>query len=400
MQQQIIISNEIEHDLATAVAESEHDRVFVLTDDTTHECCLPKVAALLAQYDAVPITIAHGDQHKTLAALGDVWTALQQGGATRHSLLINLGGGMITDLGGFAATTFKRGINFINIPTTLLAMVDAAVGGKTGINFGGLKNEIGAFADARFVIINTCFLDTLDAENLCSGYAEMLKHALISDERMWAEHVNFDLSQPDLAELQRMVAESIAVKERIVAEDPHEHGIRKALNFGHTIGHALEEFALQQAGGAVVSARLLPLARARTAPNSQLTPGGAVVSTAPTNQTMGGAVVSIAPVNRPLLHGYAVAFGLIGELYMSARKAGFPTERLHQTTRFIRENYAQTEFTCNDYPTLLNLMRHDKKNTSGVINFTLLHDIGDIRINQTATDEEICEALDFIREGY
>ena len=378
MQQQIIISNDIEHDLATAVAESEHDRVFVLTDYTTHECCLPKVATLLAQYDAVPITIAHGDQHKTLAALGDVWTALQQGGATRHSLLINLGGGMITDLGGFAAATFKRGINFINIPTTLLAMVDAAVGGKTGINFGGLKNEIGAFADARFVIINTCFLDTLDAENLCSGYAEMLKHALISDERMWAEHVNFDLSQPDLAELQRMVAESIAVKERIVAEDPHEHGIRKALNFGHTIGHALEEFALQQA----------------------TLSGGAVVSTAPTNQTTGGAVVSTAPKKRPLLHGYAVAFGLIGELYMSARKAGFPTERLHQTTRFIRENYAQTEFTCNDYPTLLNLMRHDKKNTSGVINFTLLHNIGDIRINQTATDEEICEALDFIREGY
>lgn len=375
MQQQIIISNDIEHDLATAVAGSEHDRVFVLTDDTTHECCLPKVAALLAQYDAVPITIAHGDQHKTLAALGDVWTALQQGGATRHSLLINLGGGMITDLGGFAAATFKRGINFINIPTTLLAMVDAAVGGKTGINFGGLKNEIGAFADARFVIINTCFLDTLDAENLCSGYAEMLKHALISDERMWAEHVNFDLSQPDLAELQRMVAESIAVKERIVAEDPHEHGIRKALNFGHTIGHALEEFALQQSGGTVVS-------------------------TAPTNQTTGGAVVSTAPEKKPLLHGYAVAFGLIGELYMSARKAGFPTERLHQTARFIRENYAQTEFTCNDYPTLLNLMRHDKKNTSGVINFTLLHNIGDIRINQTATDEEIREALDFIREGY
>ena len=375
MQQQIIISNDTEHDLATAIAESEHDRVFVLTDDTTHECCLPKVAALLAQYDAVPITIPHGDQHKTLSALGDVWTALQQGGATRHSLLINLGGGMITDLGGFAAATFKRGINFINIPTTLLAMVDAAVGGKTGINFGGLKNEIGAFADARFVIINTSFLDTLDAENLCSGYAEMLKHALISDERMWAEHVNFDLSQPDLAELQRMVAESIAVKERIVAEDPHEHGIRKALNFGHTIGHALEEFALQQAGGAVVS-------------------------TAPINQTTGGTAISSALGNRPLLHGYAVAFGLIGELYMSARKAGFPTERLHQTTRFIRENYAQTEFTCNDYPTLLDLMRHDKKNTAGVINFTLLHNIGDIRINQTATDEEICEALDFIREGY
>ena len=354
MQQQIIISNDIEHDLATAVAESEHDRVFVLTDDTTHECCLPKVAALLAQYDAVPITIAHGDQHKTLSALGDVWTALQQGGATRHSLLINLGGGMITDLGGFAAATFKRGINFINIPTTLLAMVDAAVGGKTGINFGGLKNEVGAFANARYVIVNTCFLDTLDTANLCSGYAEMLKHSLISNAQMWAEHVNFDILQPDLAELQRMVAASIAVKERIVADDPHEHGIRKALNFGHTIGHALEEFSMQQS----------------------------------------------TPPPGALLHGYAVAFGLIGELYISARKAGFPTARLHQTARFIRENYGAVAFTCDDYPTLLNLMRHDKKNTADTINFTLLHDIGDIRINQTATDEEIREALDFIREGY
>lgn len=349
MQQQIIISNDIEHDLATAVAESEHDRVFVLTDDTTHECCLPKVAALLAQYDAVPITIAHGDQHKTLAALGDVWTALQQGGATRHSLLINLGGGMITDLGGFAAATFKRGINFINIPTTLLAMVDAAVGGKTGINFGGLKNEIGAFADARFVIINTCFLDTLDAENLCSGYAEMLKHALISDERMWAEHVNFDLSQPDLAELQRMVAESIAVKERIVAEDPHEHGIRKALNLGHTIGHAIEELAIAH--------------------------------------------------GRPLLHGYAVAYGMVAELYLSVCRTGFPTDRLQQTARFIRDVYGPTDITCDDYPKLLQLMRHDKKNTAGSINFSLLADIGQIRIDQTAGEEEIKEALDFLRDG-
>ena len=385
MQQRVIISQDIEHDLAQAIAETEHDRVFVLTDDITQECCLPKVASLFAKHNATTITIRHDDTNKTLATLADVWTALQRGGATRHSLLVNLGGGMVTDLGGFAAATFKRGINFINIPTTLLAMVDAAVGGKTGINFGGLKNEVGAFADARFVIINTCFLDTLDAENLCSGYAEMLKHALISDERMWAEHVNFDLSQPDLAELQRMVAESIAVKERIVAEDPHEHGIRKALNFGHTIGHALEEFALQQAGGAVVS----------TAPNNQLTSGGAAISA----RLLPLARARTAPKNT-LLHGYAVAFGLIGELYISARKAGFPTARLHQTARFIRENYGAVAFTCDDYPTLLNLMRHDKKNTSDTINFTLLHDIGDIRINQTATDEEIREALDFIREGY
>ena len=386
MQQRVIISQDIEHDLSQAIAETEHDRVFVLTDDITQECCLPKVAVLFAKHNATTITIHHDDTNKTLATLADVWTALQRGGATRHSLLVNLGGGMVTDLGGFAAATFKRGINFINIPTTLLAMVDAAVGGKTGINFGGLKNEVGAFANARYVIVNTCFLDTLDTANLCSGYAEMLKHSLISNAQMWAEHVNFDILQPDLAELQRMVAASIAVKEHIVADDPHEHGIRKALNFGHTIGHALEEFSMQQPGGAVVStaptkqeaqkegavvsARLLPLAKARTAPKNTL------------------------------LHGYAVAFGLIGELYISARKAGFPTARLHQTARFIRENYGAVAFTCDDYPTLLNLMRHDKKNTSGTINFTLLHDIGDIRINQTATDEEIREALDFIREGY
>ncbi|WP_302426771.1 3-dehydroquinate synthase [Leyella stercorea] len=402
MQQRVIISQDIEHDLAQAIAETEHDRVFVLTDDITQECCLPKVAVLFAKHNATTITIRHDDTNKTLATLADVWTALQRGGATRHSLLVNLGGGMVTDLGGFAAATFKRGINFINIPTTLLAMVDAAVGGKTGINFGGLKNEVGAFANARYVIVNTCFLDTLDTANLCSGYAEMLKHSLISNAQMWAGHVNFDILQPDLAELQRMVAASIAVKEHIVADDPHEHSIRKALNFGHTIGHALEEFSMQQPGGAVVS----------TAPTKQEAPkGGAVVSTAPTKQEIpkGGAVISArllqlarartAPKNT-LLHGYAVAFGLIGELYISARKAGFPTARLHQTARFIRENYGAVAFTCDDYPTLLNLMRHDKKNTSDTINFTLLHDIGDIRINQTATDEEIREALDFIREGY
>ena len=386
MQQRVIISQDIEHDLAQAIAETEHDRVFVLTDDITQECCLPKVAVLFAKHNATTITIRHDDTNKTLATLADVWTALQRGGATRHSLLVNLGGGMVTDLGGFAAATFKRGINFINIPTTLLAMVDAAVGGKTGINFSGLKNEVGAFANARYVIVNTCFLDTLDTANLCSGYAEMLKHSLISNAQMWAEHVNFDILQPDLAELQRMVAASIAVKEHIVADDPHEHGIRKALNFGHTIGHALEEFSMQQQGGAVVS----------TAPTKQEAPkGGAVVSA----QLLPLAKARTAPKNT-LLHGYAVAFGLIGELYISARKAGFPTARLHQTARFIRENYGAVAFTCDDYPTLLNLMRHDKKNTSDTINFTLLHDIGDIRINQTATDEEIREALDFIREGY
>ena len=349
MNQKVIVSGNLERDLVNAIAECEHDKIFILTDQTTHDMCLPKLQNFLCLKGAQSIVIKAGDTNKTLDSLAEVWTALSQGGATRHSLMINLGGGMVTDLGGFAASTFKRGIDFINIPTTLLAMVDASVGGKTGINFGGLKNEIGAFSDSKFVIINTQFLDTLDHDNICSGYAEMLKHGLISDNKHWAELVGFNLAQPDLVQLQRMVAESIKVKERIVTEDPHEHGIRKALNLGHTVGHALESFAMKH--------------------------------------------------GRPVLHGYAVAYGMVCELYLSARKTGFPTDKMHQTVRFILDHYGRLPYTCDDYPELLELMRHDKKNTSGIINFTLLGGIGDIRINQTATKEEIEEALDFLREA-
>ncbi len=349
MKQKVVISGNLERDLVSAISECEHDRIFVLTDETTQQLCWPKIKNFKALKDSTPIIIKATDTHKNLDTLSQVWQALSNGGATRHSLMINLGGGMVTDLGGFAASTFKRGIDFINIPTTLLAMVDASVGGKTGINFGGLKNEIGVFSDSRFVIINTQFLDTLDHDNICSGYAEMLKHGLISDERTWAELVTFDLDTPDLSQLQRMVAESIKVKERIVEDDPHEHGIRKALNLGHTMGHAFESFAMRR--------------------------------------------------GTPILHGYAVAYGLISELYMSARKTAFPTDRMHQTVRFIRENYGTLNITCDDYPTLIELMHHDKKNTSGIINFTLLGNVGDIRINQTANEEEIKEALDFFREG-
>lgn len=349
MKQKVVISGNLERDLVSAISECEHDRIFVLTDETTQQLCWPKIKNFKALKDCTPIIIKATDTHKNLDTLAEVWQALSNGGATRHSLMINLGGGMVTDLGGFAASTFKRGIDFINIPTTLLAMVDASVGGKTGINFGGLKNEIGVFSDSRFVIINTQFLDTLDHDNICSGYAEMLKHGLISDERTWAELVTFDLENPDLSKLQRMVADSIKVKERIVETDPHEHGIRKALNLGHTMGHAFESFAMRR--------------------------------------------------GTPILHGYAVAYGLISELYMSARKTAFPTDRMHQTVRFIRENYGTLNITCDDYPTLIELMHHDKKNTSGIINFTLLGNVGDIRINQTANEEEIKEALDFFREG-
>lgn len=346
--QKVVISQDLEQALTEAVGSCEHDRTFFLVDETTERCCLPLVSAMACVKGAGVIVIGATDTHKTLESLAHVWQALGEGGATRHSLLINIGGGMVTDLGGFAASTFKRGINYINIPTTLLSMVDASVGGKTGINFNGLKNEIGVFNNASTVILDTQFLKTLDEENICSGYAEMLKHGLISNEQMWAALLGFDLEHPNLQQLRGMVADSVAVKERIVTEDPTEKGIRKALNLGHTVGHAFESLALTRT---------------------------------------------------PVLHGYAVAWGLICELYLSVIKTGFPTDKMRQTVSFIKEHYGKMTITCDDYPTLLELMTHDKKNVAGTINFTLLGGIGDIRINQTATKEEIYEALDFYREG-
>lgn len=278
-----------------------------------------------------------------------VWNQLSSRGATRHTLLINLGGGMVTDLGGFAAATFKRGISYINIPTTLLSMVDAAVGGKTGINFNDLKNEIGAFYPADQVLIDSEFLKTLDIQNLLSGYGEMLKHGLISNQAHWSELLKFDFNQIDYSKLQTLIGQSVKVKEDIVEKDPYEQNIRKALNFGHTIGHAFESFALKS--------------------------------------------------EHPVLHGYAVAWGMVCELYLSHLRCGFPKEALRTTIQFIKENYGSLYFTCDDYDSLYDLMKHDKKNiASGVINFTLLGGVGDIRINQTASQEEIYELLDFYRE--
>ena len=352
MEQRIVISENLQKDIAIAISECEHDKVFVLVDETTERTCWPLINRFLSLRNAQLIVIGSTDVHKNLETLSLVWKSLGEGGATRHSCLINLGGGMVTDLGGFAAATFKRGIDFINIPTTLLAMVDASVGGKTGINFNGLKNEIGAFREAHCVILNTTFLKTLDADNIRSGYAEMLKHGLISTERMWAELVSFPLAElPNpqyLSQLQRMVADSVKVKEHVVNVDPRENGIRKALNFGHTFGHAFESWALK---------------------------------------------------HNPMLHGYAVAFGMVCELYLSAIKTNFPSDKMRQTVAFIKENYGTLNITCDDYEELIELMTHDKKNKAGVINFTLLGGIGDVKINQTATEEEMKEALDFLREG-
>ena len=346
--QKVIISEQLEQVLRKETGECKADRIFILNDKTTHQLCLPVIKDYDYLQGAEVITIEAGDTNKTLDSVVHVWSELQRLGATRHSLLINLGGGMVTDLGAFAASTFKRGISIINIPTTLLSMVDASVGGKTGFNFGGLKNEIGVFRNADCVILDTVFLKTMDEENILSGYAEMLKHGLISTEAHWAELMNFDIEHPNLKELGDLVAKSVQVKERIVTEDPTEKGIRKALNLGHTIGHAFESLALQR---------------------------------------------------KPVLHGYAVAWGLICELYLSVAKTGFPVEKMRQMTCFIFDHYGRMPITCDDYPTLLELMTHDKKNIGTSINFTLMGGIGDIRINQTATKEEIEEALDFYREG-
>ncbi len=346
MNYDIVISKELKQDVEDAIRRCPHDRLFVLTDTTTVELCWPLVKPLSCFETAQLITIGATDENKTLESLAHVWRALQEGGASRHSLLVNVGGGMVTDLGGFAASTFKRGLAYINIPTTLLSQVDASVGGKTGINFGGLKNEIGVFNSARTVILSTDFLRSLDMENLLSGYAEMLKHGLISDYESFMELLRFDLESIDYNLLGSLVAKSVRIKERIVEEDPTEKGIRKALNLGHTAGHALESLALER--------------------------------------------------GKPVLHGYAVAWGLICELYMSVVKCGFPKDRFRQTVQFIRSHYGNVPLDCKQYDRLFEFMKHDKKNEAGIINFTLLADIGDIRINQQASKDEIFEMLDFL----
>ena len=346
--QHVIICHDLNESLCSAIQSCPHDKLFVLVDEHTNELCLPLIAHLECLKDAYIITIGAEDIHKNLETLAHVWKELGDHGATRHSLMINLGGGMVTDLGGFAASTFKRGIKYINIPTTLLAMVDASVGGKTGINFNGLKNEIGVFSPAEYVLIATEFLKSLDSRNLLSGYAEMLKHGIISTTEHWAELLNFDMNRIDYKALQGLVGKSVQIKENIVEQDPFEKGIRKALNVGHTVGHAFESLALE--------------------------------------------------TGHHVLHGYAVAWGIVCELYFSYRKVNFPKDKLQQTIRFIKENYGTFAFDCKQYDRLYEFMTHDKKNSAGIINFTLMGEVGDIRINQSATKEEILDMLDFYRE--
>jgi 3-dehydroquinate synthase len=310
---------------------------------------MPVLEDVLNSNKAQVITIEADDVNKDIRQVIKIWEVLSKSGATRNSLLINLGGGMVTDLGGFAGATFKRGLHNLNIPTTLMASVDAAVGGKTGVNFAGLKNEVGAFYQPDCVMIDCRFLSTLDHNNFLSGYAEMLKHGLISDLDTYYKTITYDINKPDIVELNKLVSASVAIKERIVAEDPKEHSIRKALNFGHTVGHALESLAFGK--------------------------------------------------KAPVLHGIAVAAGIVCELYLSHAICGLPTEYLRQTVNFIRDNYPTVVIGCKDYPQIHEFMRHDKKNEGDRVNFTLLGGIGDIRINRQVDEKLLNEAIDFYREN-
>ncbi|NLI72702.1 MAG: 3-dehydroquinate synthase [Bacteroidales bacterium] len=340
------VTNDIITQLEQITAPWGCDEIFVLTDTHTKEICLPKLHKLDKIKNSHHITIPAGDANKGIKSLKTIWQYLSENGATRKSVLINVGGGMITDIGGFAAATFKRGIEHINISTTLLGAVDAATGGKTGINFLGLKNEIGAFAPAKAVLIDINFFRTLDSKNIRSGFAEMIKHALISSKKDWNETLQFNLEEIDFVELERLLIRNIEIKEAIVEADPRETGVRKSLNLGHTFAHAMESWSY----------------------------------------TSGS----------PVLHGYAVAWGLVCEAYLSFIKLGFPKDELLKLKYFVRENYGTYDCGCNDHDKLLKLMKHDKKNESKEINFTLLSDVGEIAINQTAKKEEIIECFDFL----
>lgn len=343
--QQIIKSTNIANDLATILDKTSFDQLFILTDEHTDKQCYPLISSLPQTKEAKRVVIPASDSNKNIENLTHIWKYLSSSGATRHSLLINLGGGMITDLGGFAAATFKRGIAYINIPTTLLGAVDASVGGKTGINFEGYKNEIGAFYPALHVVISAEFFNTLTQKDIRSGYAEMIKHALLDSKSIWDKTVNFDLEAIDYTLLNDLVMESVLIKQRIVEQDPYEKNIRKALNLGHTIGHAFESFALY---------------------NEKSVP-----------------------------HGYAIAWGLVAELYLSHTLCNFPKETLEQVAKFIHHYYGTFAINRDNYDTLYQYMVHDKKNIGNTINFTLLAGIGDIQIDQTATKELIEEALDY-----
>jgi len=341
----IIFSQHINAELQKIVQNYPSGKVFLLTDKTAAGFCLPLVQSTIDKFSIRQVEIPSREENKNIQSVGLVWDFLSNNGADRKSLLINLGGGMLTDLGGFAASTFKRGMDFVNIPTTLLAQVDASIGGKTGFNFNGLKNEIGVFMEPNSVIINTNFLKTIDRENFLSGYAEMLKHGLIKSRQHWDELLAFDMENIDYDALQEIIAHSVAVKEWHVLNDLREQNIRKALNYGHTIGHAFESYAMK--------------------------------------------------TGRPILHGYAVVYGMIAELYLSAKQCGLSVDELNNISTWLIDKYGKFEIQESDFEALYQLMTHDKKNEGKRINFTLIPEIGKVEINVDCSKDLIVEALKY-----
>lgn len=339
-------------ELSSLLQDIPQGQLFVLTDTNSAEYCLPLFAESIGDIPYHLLTLEAGERSKNLASVQVVWDFLLQHRATREAVLVNLGGGIITDLGGFAAATYMRGIRFVNIPTTLLAIVDASSGGKTGFDYQGAKNIIGTFTPPMATLINPVFLRTLPTKELLSGFAEMLKHALIASQEEWIKLLQ--LTQEELPQEQFVEAlnsigalqASIAIKENVVAQDPHEAGLRKILNFGHTVGHAIESAALE---------------------------------------------------NNAQPHGYCVLWGMVAELYLSVVHAGCPREVLQHLVQIMLQYYGKPMCNCKQREELIQRMYQDKKNNANKTpNFTLLRNIGEPVVNQYITEEEIDEALEYL----
>ena len=331
--------------LASYLVPTHYSKIFILVDDNTSQFCLPHLLNNLAtEIEIEIIELESGEVHKNIATCTEVWAALSELGADRKSIIINLGGGVISDLGGFVACTFKRGIDFINVPTTLLAMVDASIGGKNGVDLGNLKNQIGIIREPKAVIIDTEFLSTLPANEMRSGLAEMLKHGLIFDRNYWNKFKN--LSNLNTNDLNILIHQSIEIKNSIVCEDLTENGIRKALNFGHTLGHAIESYFLENENKSI------------------------------------------------LLHGEAIAAGMILESYISKEKGLLTNEEYQEIKYIINDIFERIEFNENDINQIIELLIYDKKNEFGKVQFALLDGIGKIKINQEADNELIFKAFE------
>jgi len=324
--------------------ESKYSNLFIIVDNETNELCLPKFLPFLETDLTIEIVeFEAGEPNKNIETCVQIWNVLTELGADRKSLVINLGGGVVTDLGGFVASTFKRGMDFIHIPTTLLSMVDASVGGKNGVDLGNLKNQIGVINVPKMVLIDTEYLETLPKNEMRSGLAEMLKHGLIYDKAYWEKFL--DLKAIDYADFDELIYRSVEIKNEIVLQDPTEKNIRKALNFGHTLGHAIESYFLENEN------------------------------------------------KKTLLHGEAIAIGMILESYVSLEKGLMTPGEYQEIKSTIKAIYDDVVFEENDIEPILELLIHDKKNEYGNIQFALIEGIGKIKINQSVENELILKAF-------